>query len=552
MNRLLRNVLIALAVLVVLVILVVVGIGFYAKSQILDSGGPLKPLEAVYDVRHYDLDLAVDPASRSIRGRNVATLRAVEDATAIELDLDGRLEITALAVDGSAASWVHRHGAVRIELPGPWRSGERHEVRIEWRGRPKKALKAPWIDGFVWKRTPEGDRPWIGVTCEGDGADIWWPCKDHPSDEPDEGVRIALTVPKGLVGLSNGRPLGTTDNGDGTVTSRWEVTYPINNYDVTVNIAPYVPVEARYHGVDGTLDLPILFWALPEHRAEAERMWRQAPRLLGILASWFGEYPFIRDKYWVAEAPYLGMEHQTLVAYGADFEDNSYGFDDLLLHETAHEWWGNAVTAADWADFWLHEGFATWAEAACADSLGGRKEYLRYMRLLRHRIANRKPIVQGRNLTAAKAYTGDIYAKGAWVLHMLRGILGDETFRRVILGFATDPRIRYHTVTTGDWIAWVREATGRDLDWFWSRYLYRAELPEATVSIEPGDRVRVRWKDDAFQLPVPVSWEGGRAVLGPANGWSVAVPEGATVTVDPEGWTLATYVARNARIIVPQ
>ncbi len=553
MPKLLRNLLIGLGALVILVVLGVVIAGFYARSQILDSGGPLRPLEGVYDVRHYDLAFAVDPSSRTLSGHNTARLRAVASTSAIELDLDDRLNVTEVSVDGARARYHHDDGVLRIELPSPWTAETEHDVAVAWQGKPKVALKAPWIDGFVWSRTPEGGSPWVGVTCEGDGADIWWPCKDHPSDEPDEGVSIQLTVPTGLVGLSNGRPLGSEDNGDGTTTSRWEVTYPINNYDVTLNIAPYVEVEAHYGGVDGSLDLPIVFWSLPEHEQKARTMWQQAPKILEVFARRFGEYPFIRDKYWVAEAPYLGMEHQTVVAYGADFKDNAYGFDELLLHETAHEWWGNSVTAADWADFWLHEGFATYSEAVYVNDTRGLKDYLRYMDRLRHRISNRKPLVQGRDLTAARAYTGDIYNKGAWVLHMLRHILGDETFWPVLRGFATDSRFQYRTVTTQDWENYVQEVTGRDLGWFWDRYLRQAGLPVATVSRTSGqerDTVTLTWSNSDFKLPVELGWKGGSTVLGPESGWSADVPRGAEVTVDPHGWTLARFETRGTGVVI--
>ena len=187
-----------------------------------------------------------------------------------------------------------------------------------------------------------------------------------------------------------------------------------------MNIAPYVPIEESYKGIDGTLDERIVFWALPEHVEKARVMWKQAPKMLEVLGRRFGEYPFLRDKYWVAETPYLGMEHQTIVAYGADFEDNKFGFDSLLLHETAHEWWGNKITAADWGDFWIHEGFGTYAEAVFVNDTLGVEKYLEYMRRPRKHLGNRKPIVQGRDLTAGAAYIGDIYGKGALVLHTLR------------------------------------------------------------------------------------------------------------------------------------
>jgi aminopeptidase N len=534
--------LLVLALIVMGVFATVIGVGWYVKSQMLASGGRLASAMAAYDVRHYELAVNVDPAARRLEGRNIVTVDAAARVDDFEIHLDDRLEVVAVAVDGVPRPFRHRRGVIRTELESPWARGERHRVRIDYAGEPKVALRPPWIDGFVWSETPTGE-PWIGVTGQGDGGDNWWPCKDHPSDEPDEGMDIALTVPSGLVGLSNGRRVGETDNGDGTTTSRWRVSYPINNYLVTVNIAPYVPIEERYHGVDGSLDEVLTFWSLPESVESARLMWRQMPRILEVLGRRFGEYPFFADKFAVAHAPYYGMEHQTLVAYGALFTDNSYGFDELLLHEVAHEWWGNKITVRDWADFWIQEGFATYAEALYVLDTLGEDQYLDYLARQRPRIRNREPLVRGEDLTSAEAYSGDIYFKGAWVLHTLRWLLGDEIFFEALYRFANDPEYAYGLVSSGDFIELVQALDSRDLGWFWRRYLYRAELPAwSLVRTLEGDfeRVELAWDDPAFELPLPVRVAGeDRRLEMPGGRASFTVAPGTPVEIDPDGRVLA-------------
>ena len=531
-----------LAFLLVAFLALLTGLGWYIKKQMLDSGGRLPPAMAAYDIRHYDLKVRVDPSSHRIDGSNTITIETLGEVKAFEINLDNRLEVVSLAIDGVQSNFEHLDGVIAADVSDPWSAGERHLVGIHYRGEPKVALRPPWVDGFVWSQTPTG-KPWIGVTGQGDGGDNWWPCKDHPSDEPDEGMDISLTVPAGLIGLSNGRLMGQTENDDGTVTSRWRVHYPINNYLVTVNIAPFVAVEERYHGIDGSLDVPLVFWSTPESEQHARFMWRQMPHVLEVLGTYFGEYPFFDDKFAVVHAPYYGMEHQTIVSYGALFTDNHYGFDDLLLHEVAHEWWGNKITVKDWSDFWIQEGFATYAEGLYVHHILGEERYLDYMRDMLPRIGNNVPLVQGDDLTSAEAYTGDIYFKGAWVLHTLRWVIGEEAFLDAIWRFSNDQKFAYGLVSTEDFIDLVAEISGQDLDWFWERYLFRADVPTWQMTRrQRGDRelVRIFWDDRRFEMPLPVFVGGEERRLDMPGGRSeILVEFGTNVEIDVRGWVLA-------------
>jgi len=529
--------------LLVAIVVLLIGLGWYIMRRELEPSGRLPASMAAYDVRHYDLMVQIEPDERRIDGQNTVTVDILEAIEVFEINLDDRLEVVSVTSAGLSCAFRHADGTIAVELREPWEVGERHEVTITYGGKPKVALRPPWIDGFVWSETPSG-APWIGVTGQGDGGDNWWPCKDHPSDEPDSGMDIALTVPSGLLGLSNGSLIDEVDHGDGTVTTTWRVSYPINTYLVTVNIAPYVKIEEPYHGIDGTLDETLVFWSVPEYEPYARAMWRQMPRILEVLGRRFGEYPFFEDKFAVAHAPFYGMEHQTVVAYGALFTDNEFGFDDLLLHEVAHEWWGNKITVSDWADFWIQEGFATYAEALYVLDTLGEGRYLEYMARLRQRIDDLHPVVRGRNLTSNQAYTGNIYFKGAWVLHSLRWLIGEEDLSEVIYHFANDERYAYGFVSSEDLAELVFEVSGMEIDWFWQRYLYRKGEPEWRLiqrTRRDHDWITILWDDPDFEMPLPV-WIGDREYRVEMTGGraTLVVERGTTVEVDPLGHILAS------------
>ena len=519
------------------------------RSQMLDSGGPLRPLQAAYDVRRIDLALRIDPERRRLEGRGTTTVVALESLaplTTFEIQLDSRFRVTSAAVDGLPAQLAHERGLVTVMLARAWTPGERHAIELAWSGKPKVSPEPPWLDGFVWAKSASG-APWIAVTVQGDGADDWWPAKDHPSDEPDEGHSLELTIPstpRGLVGLSNGHRAFERANADGTTTSRWESRHPINNYLLTVNVGPYVEIVERYRGADGTLDSPMTFYSLPEHVELARPWWREAPEILAVYARRFGEFPFLDDKIAVVDAPMSGMEHQTLVAYGEDFLADDSGIDETLVHELAHEWWGNKISVRDWDDFWIQEGFATYAEVLYVEETQSAAAARDYLERLRQDISNLEPLVAGRPRTSAEVYSNDLYDKGVWVLATLRWEIGDEAFFRVVRRFAGERPDECRLVDSAELARLVSDESGRELGWFWRRYLREAQIPTLTLERRPRlggeDEIELRWSDPAFELAVPVEVDGELRRVETAGGkGSFVVAAGAKVELAFAGRVLA-------------
>ncbi len=525
---------------------------------IMDSGGPLLAEQAAYDVGFYDLDLRVRPETESIEGS--LTMHAVIMARTawVVMDLDTVLAVagveTAAGDAWAAAAWENRGGKLWIRLPAEAAPGARVRVRVRYGGRPRRAAQPPWMGGFTWAGA-RGGRPWIATSVQGEGADLWWPCKDHPSDEPDS-FAIRITAPQPLVAASNGRLRGVEMHGDSTVTYRWFVSTPINNYGVALSIGPYRVLEGTYESVAGET-LPVYFWALPEHYERARKLFPQLAEHLAFYEKYLGPYPFRADKYGVAETPFLGMEHQTLIAYGSNFENEEAGYDWLHHHELGHEWWGNLVTAADWKDFWIHEGFCTYMQALYSEELQGREGYLRELMGYRPALANERPVAPEGARTTNQMYfsdlsTGktdnDIYYKGAWVLHTLRGLVGDEVFFQSLRRMAY-PTPEMERITTGaqtrfastdDYIALVSRLAGADLGWFFRVYLRQPELPELRVSASRGV-LTLAWRTPGnlpFPMPVEVLVGGALRRVDMAGGKARLEVGDAAYTVDPNHWLL--------------
>ena len=518
------------------------------------SGGDLAHEQAAYDVGFYDLSLRIEPADSSIRGSLTAHVRVAEPLRWLVLDLDTLLAVDSVthAPPGSGRfEFAREGGVIRIDLGETAMPGARVAARIWYGGRPLAAphVQSSWSDGFVWARTASG-APWIGVVSVLHGADLWWPVKDHPSEEPDS-MALHITVPDPLVVAANGKLRGTDRNDDGSSTFHWFVSTPINNYGVTLNIAPYRILETTYESITGER-FPFLFYVLPERYEDGARLFPEMQRHLRFFEELLGPYPFRNDKYGVAHTPYLGMEHQSIIAYGSTFGPNDFGFDWLHLHELSHEWWANMVTARDWKDWWLHEGFGTYMEALYVESLDGIDAYHAYMPDRPLPFRNEAPVAPRTSQHTRQIYPGDMYGKGAFVLHTLRWLIGRDDLIASLRRFAyPDSTVATagggcacRLVDTADFRRTVEAVTGLDLQWFFDVYIHRAELPRLDVRRD-GERLLLRWETGGlpFEMPLEVKVDGEvRRVAMRAGVATLAVPENAEIVIDPLGWVLMEAV----------
>ncbi|WP_263788695.1 M1 family metallopeptidase [Salinibacter grassmerensis] len=534
-------------------LLLFAGLGGCSPTSAQDSGGPLLPEQAAYDVFHYDLDVTVDPGRKRIEG--TVDVRAVveEPLEVLVLNLDRRLSVrqaweirerdTRRSVerkDGRNELW--------IDLSRLYAPGDTLHARVAYEGRPRVAPNPPWDGGLTWEETSTG-APWIATSCQTEGADLWWPVKDHPSDEPDS-MDIAFTVPDSLTAASNGHLCSVEQASDSTETYRWHVSTPINTYNVALNAAPYVRLDTTYASTSGDA-VPVSAYVLPSDSARGARALPDFLNQVQFLEETLGPYPPRADKYGVAQAPFLGMEHQSLIAYGHDFGDGGLGyeapFDALHFHELAHEWYGNLVTVRDWKDFWLHEGPATYLEALYAEHLEGDRAYHDVTDYFRERVAGRTVIAQTEATTAESIYHRDVYFRGAMLLHTLRYMVGEDAVRTLLRRFAYPEgtggagEASFRQVTTRDFIETAEAVTDRSLNAFFEVYLYQASLPVLQTERSDGT-LTLKWTntgDVSFEVPVPVRVQDSTRRVAMTGGEAqVPIPAGADVQVDPKGWIL--------------
>ncbi|MEL6533860.1 MAG: M1 family metallopeptidase [Bacteroidota bacterium] len=385
----------------------------FSNEQILL--GEMTELRNGYDVHYYDLSIDFDPEKEKLTGAVYIFATATQDLNRLQLDLHPNFEITRLSLgdDGPELPYTRKERAVFVDITQL--KGSQFVLYVDYTGQPKKAKKAPWKGGFVWEKDEDGN-PWVGVACESDGASLWWPLKDHTADEPDS-IRLHYTVPKGLIAVGNGQLENSSEMGD-RVTYDWYVSYPINTYNVTVYIGKYKKLTQDYTGIDGE-EMTLIHYVLGPNYETAKRHFQQVPDILRNFEQQFGSYPWYRDGFKLVESPYAGMEHQTAIAYGNGYEnDLNANTDYIILHETAHEWWGNSVTAEDLADVWLQEGFATYAEALYLEDMLGEDAYDSHLFLYRLTIKNKYPVVGVRDRRWFHFRKNqDVYTKGAWILH---------------------------------------------------------------------------------------------------------------------------------------
>ncbi len=495
---------------------------FTHADTLRGSNGPAR---AWWDAAFYDLHVRVDPADSSIAGWDAITYRVLRPAQEMQIDLQVPLEVDSMVQDGQKVAYRRDGNAVFVTLASPQRAGEVRGITVWYHGKPRVARRPPWAGGFTWTRDSLGNR-WVATTDEGLGASVWWPLKDYLGDEPDS-QRIAITVPDSMMDVSNGRLRSTVRNGDGTTTYEWFVADPINSYDVAVNAGSYAHFSDTLDGEAGKLSLD--YWPLAYHLEAARRQWQQVIPMLRCFEHWFGPYPWYADGYKLVEAPHLGMEHQSAVAYGNHFE-NGYlgrdlsrtglglGWDFIIVHESAHEWWGNNISASDHADMWLHESFANYAENLYTECQLGKTAGAAYVIGTRKAIRNDRPIIPAYGVNAEGS--GDMYYKGGNMLHTIRQIVDDDTKWRAILRGLN--RTFWHQTVTGKQVEdYISREAGMDLAKVFQQYLTTTRVPELDYRLERG-RLSYRWTNvvPGFAMPVRVQIPGlGTRWLKPTERW---------------------------------
>ena len=482
--------------------------------------GEYGPYRANNDLLSYRLDIRVDPVKQFLSGTNTIRFRMLKDDVRVQIDLYAYLNIDKILLGSTPLKYQRELNSVFIDFPQTLRSGRVYAIDFSYSGSPEPTAR---FGGITFKKDPAG-RDWINTACEDVGASYWWPNKDQWRDEV-ESMEISVAVPNGLVDVSNGAFRGKADLGDGYTRWDWQVHYPINNYDVALNIGAYE------HFADKLGDLSLDFYALPEDLDKAKRQFAQAKPMLQVFEHYFGEYPFEKDGYKLIQVPYAGMEHQSAVAYGNRFENGYFispdwtgvgispRFDFIIIHESAHEWFGNSVTAADVSDMWIHEGWATYLECLFVEYMYGHDDYLKYANALKAKVRNIQPIITPRGIHREPMQ--DMYFKGALFIHTLRSVVDDDR-RWWTLLHDFYQRFKYRTILTEDVVQFFNQQTGKDLTPIFNEYLRHAAVPTLELKFdEPAKTVAYRWKagEKDFAMPVRVGTPGAWQIVQPTTEW---------------------------------
>ena len=483
--------------------------------------GSITPERAWWDLSYYHLDIEVNPDKKFISGSNLVGYTVLEEKKVLQIDLQPPLRIDKVTQDGKSLKVTSNGNAHFIKLKEKQRKGAYKELIIHYSGHPKEAVRAPWDGGFSWKKDENGNH-FVATSCQGLGASVWWPNKDHMYDEVDS-MAMSIKVPKGLMNVSNGR-LRKVD--EDTNTYHWFVANPINNYGVNVNIGDYVHFGEKYKGENGILDMD--YYVLRDNLEKAKEQFRQAPMTLRAFEYWFGPYPFYEDSFKLVEVPYLGMEHQSSVTYGNNYQNGYLGrdlsgsgwgllFDFLIIHESGHEWFANNITNIDIADMWVHEGFTSYSENLYLDYHFGTKASEEYVIGLRKNIKNDIPVIGPYNVN--KEGSSDMYYKGSNLLHTIRQLIGDdEKWRQILRGLNKD---FYHQTVTSDQIEqYLIDKSGIDLSPIFNQYLRTIMIPVLEYKIV-GTNLEYRYTKvvDGFKMPIRVFINGETHWISPSAKW---------------------------------
>jgi aminopeptidase N len=493
------------------------------------------------DVIHYVIAIEVEPKHQRISGYSDIVFQALQSTASVEFKLDDRFDISAVSIDGVTADFEQTTGRVKTTHQQMFQQGQRYSLRINYSGSPHVAVNAPWDGGIMWSQTLAGE-PWIATAIQGYGCDLWWPCKDHFLDKP-ETVEMEITVPKGLVAVMNGKLIDQKDNsnsGRKTTTFFWKNHAPISDYNIALNIAPYVNNSIDYQSVTGKT-IAIEFWSLKENQQKAQTMIEQdIIHQIAYLEKVLGPYPWQQDKIGFVETPHLGMEHQSINGYGNGYKLGRHGFDWLLHHELSHEWFGNLITHQRGNDAWIHESFAMYMQPAYARYLLGEAYYQHFMYEEFLNMSNCKAVVQEGDLSFGDAAHYDIYWKGAWMLHSLRWMIGDDAFWSSVRQFLYGDDLGKKTFksryrSTQDWIDTLTHVTGEDFSWMVNGYLKQANLPELVLD-RTDTSLTLSWTGvNDFPMPIPVQINQQIQVLDMSKGIAtIAVSKQDKVLIDPE------------------
>ncbi len=498
--------------------------------------GMLTPLRTCYDINYYHLDVKFNIDQKFISGNVLFKFTAADDFNKLQFDLYENLKVEKVVYKGKEVPFTREFNAVFLTFPTGIKKGSKDEFTVYYSGNPTIAKHAPWDGGVVFTQDSLG-RPWVATACQGAGASIWWPNKDHQADEVDS-MLISISVPKGLQDVSNGRLRKVTQLKDGYTKFDWFVSNPINNYDVAANIANYAHWKDSYAGEKGKLDLD--FWVLSYNLDKAKKHFAEDVKpMLKAFEYWFGPYPFYEDGYKLVETPHLGMEHQSAVAYGNkykkgylgnDLSGTGYGlkWDFIIVHESGHEWFGNNITSKDIGDMWIHEGFTNYSESLYIESRWGKQAGLEYVHGDRIGISNDEPIVGPYNVN--KEGSGDMYPKGANMLNIIRTIINDDDkWRNILRGL--NKTFYHQTVTYADVTGYISQQAGIDLSPVFEQYLKHTILPTLEFKEMKG-KLYARWIADAqnFKMPVKVKVKGGEyKFITPSQRFAPVDVEGATI-----------------------
>lgn len=489
---------------------------FFSRADTLR--GMLTPLRTCYDVKYYHLDIAVNINEKQISGSTLFRFIAKDDFKRLQFDLFDNLKIERIIHKDLELSFSREFNAVFLDFPDTLSKGSENEFKVFYSGAPVIAKNAPWDGGFVFSKDGNG-KPWVTVACQGIGASSWWPNKDHQSDEPDS-MLISVSVPTELMNVSNGTLRSVDKLNNGNSTYNWFVSYPINNYGVTLNIADYAHFSDSYNGLSGKL--PLDYYVLKENSTVARSHFRANVKpMLKSFEQWFGPYPFYRDGYKLVETPYLGLENQTAIAYGNRYSNGYKGsdwsgtglgltWDYLIVHESGHEWFGNNITSKDIADMWIHESFTTYSEGLFVESKAGKLAGARYIKGLRKNINNDKPIIGPYNVN--KEGSGDMYFKGANILHTIRHIINDdEKWIKILRGLNTTFGLK--TTTTEEIVSYISKSSGKNLSLIFDQYLRYTRIPVLEIKKTGPMSAQYRWKADVkdFKMPVRIKTRANSA-----------------------------------------